>query len=533
MLKRTRGTVPNKKGVNIGKITYVITRDIRMQVERVSIGGFASKQKPKSIMDESIIFEKTINFYENKLHSTNNNIRLKGFRQSVSKEALSESLKQYILDKLKRIPLEYFKEASFINPEVSSKKALVKVVTDIFNNYIEDDATTELWDMMIQDIKHALTSHIKDTTYGRNKNVRTPRALGSRVRSKRTHVGYQGMYNYDDTKDYVIYPLLYATSRNLIRDEDKNIIGYGTNRDLLNYGKCEVKIEKSNKLGGKLNKSFLLKVWDAWMDNDDDNRKVSLESLDGLSISSFNVELEFLYTTANEDEMLLYIHGYNNSFEDAATRAAQIAYDLKFPGVTSFFSWASKNTFSGYGADAATSEISVKYLYDYILNIWRHSSTKKIHILSHSMGNRIFMNVLRKIKENDIDIKFGHIILVAPDVDKELFEEYSYLYNKYSEMSTLYVSSEDKAVRASYHIHQNNRVGLSPPVVVEKGIDTIHADSVIDRALWDLGHSYYAEAEALISDMHELLTSSVEAKKRQKLQKVEVLDKKYWQLNLV
>ncbi|HIP13487.1 MAG TPA: alpha/beta hydrolase, partial [Arcobacter sp.] len=128
---------------------------------------------------------------------------------------------------------------------------------------------------------------------------------------------------------------------------------------------------------------------------------------------------------------------------------------------------------------------------------------------------------------------FGHIILVAPDVDKELFEEYSYLYNEHSEMSTLYVSSEDKAVRASYKIHQNNRVGLSPPVVVEKGIDTIHASSVVERALWDLGHSYYAEAEALILDMHELLTSSVEAKKRQKLQKVEVLNKRYWQLNLV
>ena len=35
---------------------------------------------------------------------------------------------------------------------------------------------------------------------------------------------------------------------------------------------------------------------------------------------------------APEPEILIIIHGYNVGFSDAATRAAQIAYDIDFKG---------------------------------------------------------------------------------------------------------------------------------------------------------------------------------------------------------
>jgi len=39
-------------------------------------------------------------------------------------------------------------------------------------------------------------------------------------------------------------------------------------------------------------------------------------------------------------EIFVFIHGYNTSFEDAARRTGQLAYDLKFPGLAFFFSLA-------------------------------------------------------------------------------------------------------------------------------------------------------------------------------------------------
>jgi esterase/lipase superfamily enzyme len=38
------------------------------------------------------------------------------------------------------------------------------------------------------------------------------------------------------------------------------------------------------------------------------------------------------------------VHGYNVSFDDAALRTAQLAYDLTFDCPAAFFSWPSKGT---------------------------------------------------------------------------------------------------------------------------------------------------------------------------------------------
>jgi esterase/lipase superfamily enzyme len=55
---------------------------------------------------------------------------------------------------------------------------------------------------------------------------------------------------------------------------------------------------------------------------------------------------------------LVFLHGFNVTFEDAAIRAAQIGYDLKVPGATAFFSWPSRGSVAAYPADEASLEAS-------------------------------------------------------------------------------------------------------------------------------------------------------------------------------
>jgi esterase/lipase superfamily enzyme len=50
---------------------------------------------------------------------------------------------------------------------------------------------------------------------------------------------------------------------------------------------------------------------------------------------------------SNPDEALVFIHGFNNSFEDALRRAGQLAYDLRFDGPVFAFSWSSEGSFLG------------------------------------------------------------------------------------------------------------------------------------------------------------------------------------------
>lgn len=542
-MKKTLLRKPKKfKSINANEITYRIENNIKFNLEnKIPLIGYRRKKGylvRKKHISASILFDAVMKFYIKCIHSPNDVIKLKYFRTALSKQIIIESLNIYVLKTIKNIPLECFiHKPSFVRRAEFNKETIVDQAIATISNLLEDDSYEDTVAMMVLDIRNAL--EVKEY---KNKHLNT-----LRVRSVKEHLqrrrhykinlqsfsrGYQDTYAYSPNENYVMYPLLYATSRKPVKDESNNIIDYGNERNAhIGYGECLVKIEKSNKLGGEINKSFLLKLCDVIFNGNSQNRSISLKSVEHLELASFRERLRFLYTTANDNEMMLYIHGYKNSFKDAAERAAQISYDLKFPGVTSFFSWASANeVLKGYTADEATTEISAKHLYKYIFNLWKYSSTKKIHIIAHSMGNRVLMNTLKKIKDENDDIKFGHIIMVAPDIDTELFKDNSYLYSQFSEMSTLYVSPDDDAIRKSYNIHKENRVGLSPPVVVEKGIDTINVNQLMSRALWDFGHSYYTEAEALLYDLHELILHYAKPEKRPKLQKVEVGGKRYWQL---
>ena len=53
-----------------------------------------------------------------------------------------------------------------------------------------------------------------------------------------------------------------------------------------------------------------------------------------------------------QDQALVFVHGYNNLFDDALFRTAQIAYDLKYDGAAFLYSWPSGAGIAGYPYDS-------------------------------------------------------------------------------------------------------------------------------------------------------------------------------------
>ena len=47
----------------------------------------------------------------------------------------------------------------------------------------------------------------------------------------------------------------------------------------------------------------------------------------------------------------MLVHGYNNGFDDALYRTAQVAYDLKFDGAPFLYSWPSGSGITSYPYD--------------------------------------------------------------------------------------------------------------------------------------------------------------------------------------
>jgi esterase/lipase superfamily enzyme len=121
------------------------------------------------------------------------------------------------------------------------------------------------------------------------------------------------------------------------------------------------------------------------------------------------------------------------------------------------------------------------------------------------MGNRGLlraMDAIAKAASAASPIRFGQIFLAAPDVDAQLFTNLAAAYHRVSARATLYVTSNDQAIGLSRRLHRYARVGLTPPVTILTGIDTIDASHV---NLGLIGHGYAAETRPVLADIHSLI----------------------------
>jgi esterase/lipase superfamily enzyme len=153
------------------------------------------------------------------------------------------------------------------------------------------------------------------------------------------------------------------------------------------------------------------------------------------------------------------------------------------------------------------------------------SGATAVHIIAHSMGNRGLARAASRTLA-DAGVRFANIILAAPDVQQKLFRELAQTYPRIADRTTLYVSQRDLALKASRWLQDAPRAGLTPPVTIVPGIDTIQ---VSQFNLLDLGHGYWAQAREVISDI-ALLMRYAAAPPREFHREVSTDDGPYWDL---
>jgi esterase/lipase superfamily enzyme len=316
------------------------------------------------------------------------------------------------------------------------------------------------------------------------------------------------------------YVVWYGTNRAPIDGK-----GYSTARDdAVHYGSCRVFIPDSHKIG-----SIGSPWWKRLLTMTDDRLQlIAIDELqDGVYWSGIAAQLAAI--DAEERRAMIFVHGYNVSFQEAALRAAQIGSDLSIEGAMAFFSWPSQGSPLGYAADAATIEASEDVIADFMTDFAKRSSANAVHVIAHSMGNRGVLRAVDRIAEEAqqrAGKPFGQIILAAADVDADLFRRLSAAYAKVANRTTLYVSRRDRAVEASRWLYSSPRAGLTPPTLVLPDIDTIN---VTNADLTTLGHGYVAEARDVLGDMHALILSGAAPSERFPLRQAENEEgQRYW-----
>lgn len=323
-----------------------------------------------------------------------------------------------------------------------------------------------------------------------------------------------------------LFAVWFGTNRkpNDVADFSK---GFSAERDdQVRYGFCQVAIPKSHKFGSVGSR------WYSRLARLTDDR-LQVKQTVGISAELFWQTLaeKLAESETGERQGLVFLHGYSNTFEDAAIRAAQIGYDLRFPGETAFYSWPSQGSLAGYPADESAIEGCEHFISQFLIDFSQKTKVEKLHILAHSMGNRGLLRALQRIAANVAEhgVRFGQIVLAAPDVDVDTFRSLSHVYRDLGQRTTLYVSPKDNAVAASRWLHRFDRVGLSPPVTIVDGIDTVEVPKFDFCDL--LGHGYYAEAEGLLHDIYELIRHNPSPAERIRLLKTATPDgRTYWEM---
>ena len=127
-------------------------------------------------------------------------------------------------------------------------------------------------------------------------------------------------------------------------------------------------------------------------------------------------------------EVVLFVHGYANTFEDAAFTMGELCHFLGREFVCAIFTWPAggkKGALMGYTVAVESSEFAHEDLKKTIRMIADTPGLEKLHLLAHSRGTDVLASALSELQiEGYVSqipaarrLKLGNVVLLAPDID--------------------------------------------------------------------------------------------------------------------
>jgi esterase/lipase superfamily enzyme len=214
-------------------------------------------------------------------------------------------------------------------------------------------------------------------------------------------------------------------------------------------------------------------------------------------------------------DILVFVHGFNTSAEEARFRLAQIVADSRFTGVPVLFSWKSRGSMFAYTSDKETATASRDDLEKLLADLSATPGLGRIHVLAHSMGSWLAMEALRQnaiAGHPDLGGHLGDIMLAAPDIDLSVFRQQMARLGEQAHVS-IFVSSSDRALSLSSRIAGNRpRVGgLDPGNPRDRAeLDRLGVKVYDLSAISDgfIGHGVYADAPDVVRSIGSRLAAA-------------------------
>lgn len=335
-----------------------------------------------------------------------------------------------------------------------------------------------------------------------------------------------------------VVPVFYGTDR--ARVDTPTRIDYGDARGRrLELGQALVTVPKSHT-EPQIERPWSFRIPFTGIEigqSEDPKDHFTMKEISALSEADFlaRVGARLSASSRYEKHALVFVHGFNTTFDFAVYRTAQMSYDLKFDGAAFTYSWPSGGGVLNYTYDRESSGQSQPFLKDFLKLVLEKSGAKAVSIVAHSMGNQLVLPVLKDLRAAKPEgVVFHEIILAAPDVDRDNFENIAKEIQGLAKGVTLYASKNDKALAISRNVNGGvARAGDVPaegPLVLG-GVDTIDVTQVSTDSL-GLNHSGYAENNDLLADVRVVIQQGIRPPEK-RLPSTKVLTSPkgtYWEL---
>ncbi|WP_408642393.1 alpha/beta hydrolase [Sinorhizobium chiapasense] len=203
-------------------------------------------------------------------------------------------------------------------------------------------------------------------------------------------------------------------------------------------------------------------------------------------------------------QVLIFVHGFNNTYADAVFRFAQIVHDSGTDAAPILFAWPSRARVFDYLYDKESANYSRRALEDLILQATRSPDVDDVTILAHSMGTWLAAEALRGVamREKAIPAKIKNVVLASPDIDIDVFRRQFLEMGAKRPHFAIVTSTRDKALGASRWLSGGvERIGgadLRPyaAALEELGVSVIDTSAIASND--PLGHNAFADSPEIV-----------------------------------
>lgn len=234
----------------------------------------------------------------------------------------------------------------------------------------------------------------------------------------------------------------------------------------------------------------------------------SARAFETLDRDAFRASLGRRVAAKGGRHVLVFVHGYNTRFDEAAFRLAQIVHDSGAEVTPVLFSWASGASLGAYPYDRESASLGRDGLEALIDKLAAEPGVRQVSVLAHSMGGWLAMETLRQIviRRGTLPPKVTNVMLAAPDVDVDVALAQGRVIQqaRRKPQLTLFVSTDDKALSAARWLWgSRDRLGAINPAqepyrtnLEKSGVTVIDLSGVTTADT--LNHGKFAASPAIV-----------------------------------